>query len=367
MRGVSRVSGVGGLAGWLGGRHRDHAAVVRHRWVIGGTAAVTSVALGLVALSAWSGRSHLPASQAAASLGPVESSTTATTASPVPTSTVAGPLVAPGSNVLVIGDSLALDLDPGLAAALPDRSVRVVAQVGRSTASILGALRNYARLAALPPVLVLSAGTNDSSQAMDTFRSQVDDVLAIAGSQRCVLWTTVYRRADVRSDDQAFNAVLVEAAHRSLTLRLVDWVGVVNAHPDWLISDGVHPDTRGLQARVELVADAVRACSPALPGAHPARFPALAGDPWAGLGPAPGILTPRLGGPASRTASSPASASASGSPTPSDLASPTATGATPTSTQSTPSGTDSPSAVPTAAPTTTGSATTAASANATSS
>jgi lysophospholipase L1-like esterase len=346
---------VGGLAGLLGGRHRDHAAVVRHRWVVGGTAAVTSVTLGLVALSAWSDRGHLPASQAAAGLGPVESPAapvaSAATSSPTPS-----PLVAPGSNVLVIGDSLALDLDPGLAAALPDRSVRVVAQVGRSTESILGALRNYARLAPLPPVLVVSAGTNDGAQAMDRFRSQVADVLTVAGPRRCVLWTTVYRRADVRSDDQAFNAVLAQAAQRSATLRLVDWVGVVNAHPDWLISDGVHPDTRGLQARVELVTAAVRACSPALPGAHPARFPALAGDPWAGLGPAPGILTPRLGGSAARTASS--SASASGSPTPSDSASPTAAGGSSTSAQPTPSSTDSPSAGPTTAPTTTGSAAT---------
>jgi hypothetical protein len=174
----------------------------------------------------------------------------------------------------------------------------------------------------------------------------------------------VYRRADVRSDAQAFNAVLAQAAQRSVTLRLVDWVGVVNAHPDWLISDGVHPDTRGLRARVELVADAVRACSPALRGAHPASFPALALDPWAGLGPAPGILTPRLGGSASRTASSSASTSASssaaGSSTPSGSAAPTATGASSASTQPTPSSSDSPSTGPTTAPSTTGSASTSA-------
>jgi lysophospholipase L1-like esterase len=266
--------------------------------------------------------------------------------------------------VLVIGDSLALDLDPGLAAALPDRSVRVVAQVGRSTASILGALRNYARLAPLPPVLVVSAGTNDSALAMDTFRSQVADVLALAGPQRCVLWTTVYRRADVRADDVAFNAVLAQVAQGSANLRLVDWVGVADAHPDWLISDGVHPNTHGLQARIELVADAVRACSPTLPGAHPAAFPALVGDPWSGLGPAPGILTPRLDGSASTSASASGSASP-GSPTPSALSSPTAGGEPSTSPQPTAGATDSASAAPTGPssppPTATGSASTAAS------
>jgi lysophospholipase L1-like esterase len=354
---------VGGLAGWLGGRHRDHAAVVRQRWVIGGTAALAVVAVGSVALAAWSGRGPLPASEAAASLGPVDSPrTAAAAASAAASGSTAGRLVAPGANVLVIGDSLALDLDPGLASALPDRSVRVVAQVGRGTAAILGALRNYARLAPLPPVLVVSAGTNDGAPAMDTFRSQVDDVLALAGPQRCVLWPTVYRRGAVQADDVAFNAVLAETAQRTATLRVVDWVGTVNAHPDWLISDGVHPNTRGLQARVELVADAVRACSPTLPGAHPAPFPALAGDPWSGLGPAPGILTPRLGGSASRTASSSASSSASSLPTPSGLTSPTAAGESSTSPQPTPSSTDSPATAPTPAPTTTGSASPAASA-----
>ncbi|HEY5187291.1 MAG TPA: hypothetical protein VIM19_20890 [Actinomycetes bacterium] len=348
---------MGGLGERLGGRHRDRVAVVRQRWVIGGTAAFAVVALGSVALATWSGGGPLPASEAAASLGPDESPTTTAAASAATSSTVAGPLVAPGANVLVIGDSLALDLDPGLATALPDRSVRVVAQVGRGTAAILGALRNYARLAPLPSVLVVSAGTNDGALAMDTFRSQVDDVLALAGPQRCVLWPTVYRRADVRADDVAFNAVLAETAQRTATLRVVDWVGTVNAHPDWLISDGVHPNTRGLQARVELVADAVRACSPPLPGAHPAPFPALAGDPWSGLGPAPGILTPRLSGSAAGSAAT--SASATGSPTPSGRTSPTATGEPSTSsTQPTPGSTDSASAAPTTA---TGSASTAAS------
>lgn len=354
---------MGGLGGRLGGRHRDRVAVVRQRWVISGTVALALVAVGSVALAAWSGRGPLPASEAAASLGPGESpGRTAAAASATASGITAGPLVAPGANVLVIGDSLALDLDPGLATALPDRSVRVVAQVGRGTAAILAALRNYARLAPLPPVLVVSAGTNDGAPAMDTFRSQVDDVLALAGPQRCVLWLTVYRRADVRADDVSFNAVLAQTAQRTATLRVVDWVGTVNAHPDWLISDGVHPTTRGLRARVELVADAVRDCSPPQPGARPAPFPALAGDPWSGLGPAPGILTPRLSGPAARSTS----ASATGSPTPSGVTSATTTGEPSTaSTQPTPTSTDSASAAPTSPePTATGSASTAASASA---
>lgn len=354
---------MGGLGGRLGGRHRDRVAVVRQRWVIGGTTALAVMAVGSVALATWPGHGPLPASEAAASLGPGKSpGTTVAATSAAAASTTAGALVAPGANVLVVGDSLALDLDPGLATALPDRSVRVVAQVGRGTAAILGALRNYARLAPLPPVLVVSAGTNDGAPAMDTFRSQVDDVLALAGPRRCVLWPTVYRRADVRADDVSFNAVLAQAAQRTATLRVVDWVGTVNAHPDWLISDGVHPTTRGLQARVELVADADRACSPPQPGARPAPFPTLAGDPWSGLGPAPGILTPRLSGPAARSTA----ATATGSPRPSGLMSPTTTGAPSTaSTQPTPSGTDGASAAPTTpAPTATGSASTAASASA---
>jgi hypothetical protein len=327
--------------GDLAGRHRDRAGVLRHRWVVRGTVAAAVVALGAVTVAAWSARGQGATRDQAPALGPVGN---AASDLPTPSSgaarAAASPLVAPGSNVLVVGDSLALDLDPGLADALPDRRVRVVAQVGRGTPAILGALRNYTRLAPLPPVLVVSAGTNDWPFDATLFRSQVDEVLALAGPGRCVLWTTVYRPPDVRSDDVAFNAVLAQAAQAAPTLRLVDWVGVATAHPDWLIGDGVHPTERGLRARVALVADAVHACSPAVTGAAPSPWPALTGDPWAGLGPAPGTGGVTGGGSARATTSSGTKASPSApartsSPTPTETSSPTPT-ASPTTVTSSP-------------------------------
>ena len=52
------------------------------------------------------------------------------------------------------------------------------------------------------------------------------------------------------------NRVLMEAAQRWPWLRLADWDGAADHHPEWLGSDGVHPNREGARQYAGLVREA---------------------------------------------------------------------------------------------------------------
>ena len=114
----------------------------------------------------------------------------------------------------------------------------------------------------LPPVLVVSAGTNDDPRIVSTFIRAVSGVLGVAGRDRCVVWPTIVRPAAVGATYDGLNGALARAARRNANLVLVDWVGIVRRHPAWLTDDGVHVTVAGYRARAAAIARAVRArCS----------------------------------------------------------------------------------------------------------
>jgi lysophospholipase L1-like esterase len=109
----------------------------------------------------------------------------------------------------------------------------------------------------LPPVLILSAGTNDDPRIVSTFIRAVSRVLDAAGSGRCVVWPTIVRPPAVGASYDGMNRALARAAARHPNLMLVDWVGMVSRHPRWLSDDGVHVTVGGYRARASAIATAV--------------------------------------------------------------------------------------------------------------
>ncbi len=176
----------------------------------------------------------------------------------------------PGSDTMVLGDSLALIVYPWLADLLPDRYVSYVAEVGSGTDWALRALeQRKTDRQPIPRVVLVSAGTNDWYAA--DFRAQATAVLDLLGPKRCVVWTTVDRPAEVNGmtvDPAAdLNAVLRELARTYPNLHLVDWAAMTAKHPEWLAGDGVHPIEEGAQARAKAFARAATDCSPLDPDA----------------------------------------------------------------------------------------------------
>jgi hypothetical protein len=245
-----------------------------------------------------------------------------------PTEGAAMPAMLPAAApVLVLGDSLALGLYPYLASRLTDRRIEYVARVGSSTAWARTQLERRARSSALPPVLVVSAGTNDSVDTLATWRREVERVLTVAGPDRCVVWLTIARPKSRGGDPEPFNRVLSALGEKRANLAVVDWAALVRRHPDWLVGDGVHGTLAGMSGRAQAVADAVFACSPLDPTRRVTRQPVPSA--WPGIG-SPGgspsaATSPRAAQSPTPVAPSPTSATPTPSPTPTATATATAT------------------------------------------
>jgi len=118
-------------------------------------------------------------------------------------------------------------------------------------------------VAELPPVLVVSLGTNDDQGDAAGFGERVARILELAGPERCVVWPTIWRGGP--SDE--LNAVLRERAAANRTLALVEWAEMVEDDPSLLAEDGVHATPEGYARRAVALADAVRHCTSRTDGA----------------------------------------------------------------------------------------------------
>lgn len=158
------------------------------------------------------------------------------------------PRYAAETPVLLLGDSLDVGIADQLAAAWPERSVTVEAEIGRSTSTAAALLADQADSTA--PVWVVSLGTND---APEDFPAAARELLRLAGPSRCVLWYDIHRPAD----QDAINATLGRLASRSVNLHVLGWHALAEAYPEWVGWDGIHPTTEGYLARAAMATDAV--------------------------------------------------------------------------------------------------------------
>lgn len=175
-------------------------------------------------------------------------------------SAVSSPRVAPGARtplprVLDLGDSLSVGAAPYLRARLRGYRIDGIHDVGLHAYDAAAIVARSPRT--LPPVLILSAGTNDDPRIVSTFSHAISRVLGAAGPGRCVVWSTIVRPPAVGTTYDGLNRALARAASRHANLVLVDWVGMVRRHPRWLAGDGVHVTQAGYRARASAIATTV--------------------------------------------------------------------------------------------------------------
>jgi len=160
--------------------------------------------------------------------------------------------------LLVNGDSLAVGTRPYIPKDLSDWRVTQSATVSRHAYQGADVMRSYGK--ALPRVIHVSLGTNDDPNDVDGFHAAVRDVMRVAGSRRCVVWTNIRRPPAAGASYAGYNRVLGREARRRDNLRVVNWVRMVRRHPEWLVGDGVHVNADGYKARAKAVARSVRRC-----------------------------------------------------------------------------------------------------------
>jgi lysophospholipase L1-like esterase len=164
----------------------------------------------------------------------------------------------PRPRLLVAGDSLAVGTKPYLPRALRGWRIRTSAAVSRHAdqgAELLDRVRR------LPDVIAVSLGTNDDPRQTSAFETAIDEVMDVAGEQRCVVWANIVRPPAVGTSYAGMNAVLEREAAGRPNLRIVDWVRLARHHKRWFGHDGVHVSAAGYRARARAFARAVRGCA----------------------------------------------------------------------------------------------------------
>jgi hypothetical protein len=258
-----------------------HAESHRRRTaLIAGGVAAAVLAVGAVSAYALT-RGESPATPLAGAtgsgqgIGPGADGSTPTVTGVSPAASA--PPLAAAMPTLVLGDSLGLTVYPWLADLLPDRYVSYEAVVGRSTQSAADALEEMTRI---PKVVIISSGTNDESGAQ--VRAEATRILDRLGPKRCVVWVDVVRPDRVGDPQDEINAAIDRAVAGRSNVRVLRWSEMVAEHPEWLSSDGIHPDQDGARARAEAFADAALACSPLDPDAPRAERQVLPSSAFTG-------------------------------------------------------------------------------------
>jgi lysophospholipase L1-like esterase len=184
----------------------------------------------------------------------------ALTAAALPLFATAAAPAAPVSprTVLHYGDSLTVGTGVYLSSFLPGWSIIESASVGRHVDNAPAAVRSLN--SALPRVLVISLGANDDPRAVAAFANDVRHIVATAGSNRCIIWSTVVRPPFHGVSYDGYNRVLRQVAATSANFRVFDWQALAAAHPRWFGSDGVHPTAGGYRARAAALAKLVKSC-----------------------------------------------------------------------------------------------------------
>jgi lysophospholipase L1-like esterase len=159
--------------------------------------------------------------------------------------------------VLVVGDSLAVGLEPHLGAMLAPGTIVWDARSGRTTPE--GLVRLRARLGEVTPrTVVISLGTNDGPDPR-RFASRIRRALQAIPAADCVVWLDI-NRPPRKGRYAALNRVLYEAAARDPRLVVVHWDRAVR-RGNVALPDGLHPDPAGFRYRSRLIAGAiVRGC-----------------------------------------------------------------------------------------------------------
>jgi lysophospholipase L1-like esterase len=156
--------------------------------------------------------------------------------------------------LFVNGDSLAVGTKHHIPDQLPGWKVTQSTAVSRHAYQGDDVMRGRR----LPRVIHVSLGTNDDPRQVEAFRSAVQDVVAVAGSRRCVVWTNIVRPPVKGTSYAGYNRVLRQEADENL--RIVDWAAMVRHNPHWLADDGVHVTRAGYRARAKAVARQVKRC-----------------------------------------------------------------------------------------------------------
>ena len=165
----------------------------------------------------------------------------------------APPARAGDSDVLVIGDSLAVATLPYLGPLLGERNVVAAVRNGITTPQGMRLLRMNLRTVT-PKIVVFGLGTNDGSSAK-RFANRLRRTMKLLPADACAVWSTIIRPRR-KGAYRGLNRVLHQAKRRDPRIVVVDWEHAVTGGAVHL-PDGLHADEDGYRRRSEMIAGAI--------------------------------------------------------------------------------------------------------------
>ena len=95
-----------------------------------------------------------------------------------------------------------------------------------------------------PDVVVIATGTNDSWEEIGPVQAtSIDNALGALAENPCVVWVNV--RREIGPNHVAWNQLLTEKASAAGNVRVADWDGYSDGHPESIHPDNVHLSDQG--------------------------------------------------------------------------------------------------------------------------
>ncbi|WP_237243680.1 acyltransferase family protein, partial [Rothia nasimurium] len=183
---------------------------------------------------------------------PSASAEPAESASPSPTSSTAPSAAVDGSQVTIVGDSVTLASSIALGEAMPQALVN--AEVSRTSAAALPVVEQMVDSGQMREVLVLSVTANSTFTVAQL--EQLKASVSPNGERKIVLVTGV-GPANLTWIEPSNQVIREFATQNPDTVFVADWQAAAKGHPEYLVSDGVHPQNEGLTVYAQTVKDAV--------------------------------------------------------------------------------------------------------------
>jgi hypothetical protein len=183
------------------------------------------------------------------------------------------PALPPGDGrVYAVGDSVLLGTEAYLPTTLGGWDLRLDAQVGRTLPGGLDVLRENQAGLGQAAIICLGHNYGGGGRAYGYF----DQILALLGRVQRVVVVTVAEFAPAQWE---VNATIRALPGHYPNVVVADWEAVVEANPEFLRDDRVHPTTAGEVALADLIAVLLGPARPNGRTVSPPRLLAVPGDP----------------------------------------------------------------------------------------
>lgn len=144
-----------------------------------------------------------------------------------------------------VGDSVMVDSSQDLRQIFKNTYVK--AKVGGQLSQAVNVLQQIKARHELQKNILINIGTNAPLTT-----GQINQVLRIAGPHRSVFWITTH--VPTKPYQNSVNRNIKKMARRHRQLHVIDWYRLSQHHGDYFWSDHVHPNPKGNQAYVSLIA-----------------------------------------------------------------------------------------------------------------